>query len=444
MDNIKNSDIIIVGGGVLGTSLAYWLSNNNLNLKIAIIEQEKNIAMHSTGRNTGVYHSPFYLDPIKKKRFASAAYDSYRLWKKLAIEYNLPWKEWGTLEIAQRDEDLKEIDKYAEWASKNGLEDDDFEILSKDEIKKIEPHAIGEGAFFSRKDASVDYKIMTEKIMDISVRKGVNLISGYKVKNIYNKSNKLNVYIEDHNKNKIQISTDLMFNCAGGESLKIAHKMGYAKNFSQLNFRGDYWIIKDKFPHINTNIYTIPRHSKFPFLDPHFIKRFNGLREIGPNASLVHSPYSYEGDPGLLKSILFGINGMPLYPKLKLLTNKEFMNIVRSEWRSSINKNQMCNRVSSFLPELDSSYLSGKGTSGIRSPLISKTGFVSDATIIKDEHSIHILNYNSPGASGAPAFSFSLIQELINEGVFNKREVIFSNSNIWSSDNVMYSNSSTS
>lgn len=438
MNNIKNFDITIVGGGVLGTSLAYWLSNTNLNLKIAIIEQEKDIAIHSTGRNTGVYHSPFYLDPIKKKRFASAAYNSYYLWKKLAIEHNLPWKEWGTLEIAQREEDLKEIDKYAEWAIKNGLKENDFKLLSKNEIKEIEPHAIGEGAFFSVKDSSVDYKIMTEKIMDILVRNGVRLITGYKVKNIYNKSDKLNVYIEDHNKNKIQIFTSLMFNTAGGESLKIAHKMGFAKNFAQLNFRGDYWIVKDKFPYINTNIYTIPKHSKFPFLDPHFIKRYNGLREIGPNASLVYSPYSYEGDPGLLKSILYGVNGMPLYPKLKLLTNKDFMNIVKSEWRSSINKTQMCNRVSSFLPELDSSYLSGKGTSGIRSPLISKTGFVSDATIIKDEYSIHILNYNSPGASGAPAFSFGLIQELINEGFFKKREVIYANSSIWNTDDIVF------
>ena len=62
-----NFDLIIIGGGILGTSLSYFLSFLNKSKKIAVIEQEHNVAQHTSGRNTGKVHAPYLYNPEKKK-----------------------------------------------------------------------------------------------------------------------------------------------------------------------------------------------------------------------------------------------------------------------------------------------------------------------------------------------------------------------------------------
>jgi len=87
--------ISIIGGGVLGVSIEYWLSLA-YDWNVCLIEKD-DIAHHSTRRNTGVVHRPFYLDPKEKAVFARASLLSNPLWKRLALESRIPWKETGTL-----------------------------------------------------------------------------------------------------------------------------------------------------------------------------------------------------------------------------------------------------------------------------------------------------------------------------------------------------------
>ena len=74
-------DVAIVGGGILGTSVAYWLARR-YDGRFAVIEKETDVAQHASRRNTGVVHRPFYLDPKTAKVFAHAAGISYHLWIK--------------------------------------------------------------------------------------------------------------------------------------------------------------------------------------------------------------------------------------------------------------------------------------------------------------------------------------------------------------------------
>ena len=71
----KNFDVVIIGGGILGTSISYFLSALNKSKKIAVIEQAQNVAFHTSGRNTGKVHAPYLYNPEKKKLFAKAAFN---------------------------------------------------------------------------------------------------------------------------------------------------------------------------------------------------------------------------------------------------------------------------------------------------------------------------------------------------------------------------------
>ncbi|TMI27432.1 FAD-dependent oxidoreductase [Candidatus Bathyarchaeota archaeon] len=95
-------DVTIIGGGILGTSLSYWLANQYEG-RVAVIEKEQQVAVHTSKRNTGVIHRPFYLDPVNRRVFARASQAAYGMWKSYAKERGLPWSPVTTFEVATRE-----------------------------------------------------------------------------------------------------------------------------------------------------------------------------------------------------------------------------------------------------------------------------------------------------------------------------------------------------
>ncbi len=88
-----------------------------------------------------------------------------------------------------------------------------------------------------------------------------------------------------------------------------------------------------------------------------------------------------------------------------------------------MSKSAMINRVKSFLPKIDADKFTEKGTAGIRSSVIDEHGkFVPDVILQEVSMSFHILNYNSPGATGALPFSAHIINQL-NEKGFIRNEI---------------------
>jgi L-2-hydroxyglutarate oxidase len=205
-----------------------------------------------------------------------------------------------------------------------------------------------------------------------------------------------------------------MINAAGGGSLEIAHYCGLAKQYASLNFRGEYWVVDEPFAsRVGSNIYRPPQFPQYPFLDPHFVVRADGTRQIGPNAVVVPGPYVYSGI-GL--SRLGSFLSRPVTPKERLLTNRDFVTLVAGEWRSSLSKRAMCERVRRFIPGLSTKMLNRRAVFGVRSSVVDSSGFVPEAVLLRGEASAHIVNFNSPGATGAPAFSAMVVGELRAEG----------------------------
>ena len=61
------TDVLIIGGGVVGLSTGIALLEANPRLKVIIVEKEKTIATHASGRNSGVLHAGFYYTPNSLK-----------------------------------------------------------------------------------------------------------------------------------------------------------------------------------------------------------------------------------------------------------------------------------------------------------------------------------------------------------------------------------------
>lgn len=408
---MQKFDIAIIGGGILGTTLSYWISALT-DKRVCVVEKESQVALHASSRNTGVVHSPFYLDPQKKKKIAKAALLSHDLWYDYAKQHNIPWKDTGTIEIALDESQHHTLEKYLKWGQQNGIAENDLKLLNSNQVKQKEPNVKCHSGIYCTKDASTDYGLLTRQLQQDSEQNGTAFLFNHKVISIKNNQLKFS--------NGKSLESEFVINSAGGHSLNIAKQFGLAQEYSSLHFRGEYWQIQQNHANlVNTNIYTVAKFTKFPFLDPHWIKRSDGTTEIGPNAVPVSSPEAYSGIGSATKTIA-KIGEVLSSSSKKLLFNSEFLSLISKEWKSSISKGAMVNRVKQFIPKIDPEYFRIPGTAGIRTPIITKSGeFLAETLELKSDNSLHILNYNSPGATGAPAYSAYLVQNLSEDGILN-------------------------
>jgi len=412
-------DVLIIGGGILGCSIAYFLSIMT-NSSIMLMEKEKNVGIHTSSRNTGKVHAPLYYDPEKKSSTAAYTIKGYKLIKQFCLFHNLPFKEDGVIEVAIDDSEIDVLIKHVEWARRNGLKKEDIKFLSKSEMLEMEPNVKCESGLVCFQDASTDYGLINQKLKEDAVKFGCNTSFENKFRAARFNTNtgaKRKMTIIGTAKN---ITSDYVINAAGGNSLDIAHSLNIAMDFTDLHFRGEYLIAPSKYSNLtNRSIYSVPRYTDYPFLDPHWIRRTDGRCEIGPNAVPVFSPYAYNlADnlknvvPKLFESSKLGV--------MKLFLNKDFIRMASNELSSSLSKTKMINRVRRFLPSLNSSDFKQRGRAGIRSLLIDKKGnFAPESLLVENDSSLHILNYNSPGATGAMPFAANIVKQLIQKNIVN-------------------------
>lgn len=430
-------DIAIIGAGILGASIAYFLSSVT-NSKIMLIEQEKGVALHTSSRNTGKVHAPFLYDPIKKKFFAKAASLGYEMWKEYCRLKSLPFIQDGVMEVATSEDGVERLNKYMLWGEANGLRNGkDFWLLDKDQVKEVEPNVSCISAILCEKDASVNFGVITQHLIEDSCAFGCKVLLGNRLKGIFQANNDGNILLSvTDGMEEYSVTTQFLINSAGGNAVDIAHSLGIANKYTDFHFRGEYWQAPPEYHELtNRSIYSVPKFPEYPFLDPHWIVRIDGRREVGPNAVPVFGPYAYNWItsaknfiPKLSESIRSP--GIP-----KVLFDKKFLSLLGHEVQSSLSKTVMINRVKEFLPMLKATSFQRRGTSGVRSSLISPDGkFVPDTMVLRNDSSISILNYNSPGATGALPIGAAVVYELIHSGIVIKNEIKekqFEKKSIW-------------
>jgi L-2-hydroxyglutarate oxidase len=380
---------------------------------VALVEQEKNIAQHTSSRNTGKVHAPFLYDPAKKKTFAKAASLGYEMWQKYSDQKGLAFKRDGVLEVALDEKGEGRLQKYIEWGEANGLAKSELHLLDKSDVEKMEPNVRCASAIYCSKDASVNYGALALALLEDLRSFGCKLLLGHKAARISFDHDAYSIAVGQGT----QVRAEYLVNAAGGNSMDIAHMTGVAETYTDLHFRGEYWQAPLQYHDLTRlSIYSVPKHPEYPFLDPHWIVRADGRREVGPNAVPVFGPYAYTWRKNLADMLPKIIESTRTGAR-RIAFDRQFLSLASTELKSSLSKTAMINRVREFLPQLRSSAFTERGTAGIRSSVIDRTGrFVPDTLVLERDSSLHVLNYNSPGATGALPMAASIASKVMEAG----------------------------
>ena len=375
-------NIIIIGGGVNGISIARAIAAQSDNFSIKVIEKEKTLGAHSSTRNSGVIHAGFYYDTNSVRgKFCS---DANKMLRDYCLAKNVPVNRCGKIVVTKNDnQELILQELYKRGKEKNV----DLYMLSKDRLSEYEPLARTHSSFlWSPNTWSANPTKLSEQTYIRLQRKGVEFVTNTRVTKFENR--KLITSNGD------SINYDYLVNAAGGFSLKIAKEFDLGKKYLNLPFKGLYLKSNTKDKRFSKHIYPIP-DARQTFLGVHTTLTHDGYLKLGPTAIPVLGPEHYSLFTHFNLDNL--IETLPIYVSLfannsfgfRNLAFREFKNVFKSEIIRSANE-----LVTETLHAEDYNWYSP----GIRAQLIDKNKWelVSDFVFEETVNSIHLLNTISP------------------------------------------------
>lgn len=288
---MEKPDIIIIGAGIIGLSIATALSIRNRN--IIVIEKEMSFGQGSSSRNSEIIHSGIYYKKDSLK--ATLCVEGRELLYQFCREHDIPHRQSGKLIVATDDKEALELEKLIDNGKRNGVEE--LSLLSCEEIKKIEPAVNALAAIYSPLTGIVDTHQLMKRLQNIAEDRGVIFAYGCEVIGIDKEKELYRVSIADIDGEDLTLSTRILINSAGLYSEKIAKMAGIdtTGNHYKLHYsKGEYFRVSNRRPGIlNYLIYPTPEEAS---LGIHTVMDIGGGLKLGPNAYYTDK-IDYDVDP---------------------------------------------------------------------------------------------------------------------------------------------------
>lgn len=393
-------DYLVIGGGIIGLNIAKTLKEKEPNSKIVLIDKEPKLAMHSSGRNSGVLHAGFYYSADSLK--AKFTRDGNKALHKFCEERKLKINRCAKVVIATNEEELKGLEELKKRGDNNGVE---LQWMSEDELNEKYPNIkTYQKALFSPTTATVDPKELTLEFGKVIQEMGVTILTNTAYKKRISETEILT--------SQGSITCKKVINCAGLYADKIAKEYGFAKNFVIIPFKGIYLKDKNNLSRLHTNVYPVPNLAN-PFLGVHYTLTVKDEAKIGPTAIPAFWRENYKGFNNFKLDEMIQI----LYYEAKLfLTNAfGFRALAYSEVKKYI-KSHLINLAKILTKDMDHDGYNSWSTPGIRAQLLDTQTLelVQDFVVEGDDKSIHVLNAVSPAFTSSIPFSNWVVENYIN------------------------------
>ena len=396
----KSFDIVVIGGGIIGTATSLSLKNN-LKLNILLIEAEKELAEHQTGNNSGVIHSGLYYKPgsLKAKNCTEGRELLYHFCEENKIEF----ERCGKIVVASDKSELNALEELYKRGIANGLVG--IKRLVAEEIKNYEPHAKGIAGLFVPQTGIIDYKKVTNAYAKVFLEQDGSIETNCRFLSLKYYNNEFVIITT-----KGEFKTKFLVNCGGLYCDRIAKLCGVNPGLQIVPFRGEYFKIKKEKEYLVKNlIYPVP-DPRFPFLGVHFTRMINGGIEAGPNAVLALKREGYLKSDFSLKDI----SQIFFYSGFWKMASK-YYRMGFGEFYRSYNKKAFVKALQKIVPEIQEDDIE-PGGAGVRAQALEPNGkLVDDFRIVEANKMLHVLNTPSPAATASLSIGRTIANILQNK-----------------------------
>lgn len=390
-------DFLVIGGGIVGISIARELKGRFSDATVTLIEKERASGLHASGRNSGVLHAGFYYSADSlKARFTRTGNEAMTAY---CASRNIPLNKCGKLVVAKDETELAQLDELLRRGARNKVP---LESLTEEQAREIEPRVkTYQRAIFSPTTSSGNPHRVIEAMEHDAKREGIAIV---------HETRYLRRAADTIITSSARYAAGHVVNAAGLYADKIALDFGFSQNYRILPFKGLY-LHSDEAPgSLRTNIYPVP-DLRNPFLGVHFTIKEDGQIKIGPTAI----PAFWREQYRRFDNFRFGEFVEILFREAGLMFSSSFdFKQLAVEELKKYSRPRLVSLASRLASGVELKHYRRWGQPGIRAQLldIKSRKLEMDFVIEGDERSTHLLNAVSPGWTCSLPFASYVVDRI--------------------------------
>jgi (S)-2-hydroxyglutarate dehydrogenase len=383
---MNSADVAIIGGGIVGLASAYQITRQYPGRRVVVLEKEPDLAHHQTGHNSGVLHSGIYYKPGSMKAINCRA--GKKAMEEFCAAEEIAYEICGKVIVAVDDSELAALARIYERGLANGVS---CEVIDKNRLAELEPHAAGVRAIHVPEAGIVDYRQVCARLAERVREREGEVRTATRVTDI--RKNGQGVILST---TAGDVETLVVVNCAGLQCDRVTAMSGEQPAAKIVPFRGEYFALKPAVHHLCKNlIYPVP-DPNFPFLGVHFTRMIDQSVECGPNAVLAFAREGYKKTDLNIADLAESLT----YPGFLRMAAKYWKMGMGEMWRS-VSKRAFVKALKRLLPEIEVDHLE-PAPAGVRAQAVARDGSLLDDFLIQEtDRVINVGNAPSPAATAS-------------------------------------------
>ncbi|MAV65130.1 MAG: FAD-dependent oxidoreductase [Pelagibacteraceae bacterium TMED124] len=274
-------DVTVIGAGVVGLSIAHFLSKTRLS--VLVIESEDNFGKITSSRNSEVIHSGiFNSQESLKYKLCQRGND---LIYKFCDENKIWYENCGKI-IVSKEKEIENFKSFTESLTKKGIE---FDILTSQQSSKMEQHILSDKSIYIDCSGVIDSHDYMNHLFRIASSHCTFIFESNAIE-IKKKEDRYKLKIQRKNKEIETVNSSSIINCAGLNSYNIANKiMGENLKIPSLEFyKGSYFALSSKWRNkFDRLVYSLPQQDDS--LGIHISFDSTGRTKIGPDYEKIET-----------------------------------------------------------------------------------------------------------------------------------------------------------
>ncbi|WP_197319430.1 L-2-hydroxyglutarate oxidase [Saccharomonospora sp. NB11] len=377
--------VTVIGGGIIGLAVAWKLTGRGY--RVTVVEKEDRWAAHQTGHNSNVVHAGLYYRPGSLKARLSVA--GNRSMVAFARDHGVPVDVCGKLVVATSESELPRLATLAERARANGVP---ATLLDPAQAREYEPEVSCVRALRVHTTAIIDFPAVCRALVSSLRESGADLRLNAPALAVRTTGGRVEVATPTG-----VVSSDVLVNCAGLHSDRVARLAGLTPAARIVPFRGEYYELRPQRRHLVRGlIYPVPDPS-LPFLGVHLTRMLDGSVHAGPNAVPALRREGYRWRDVSPRDLAEELG----FPGTWRFAARYAFPVGWDEVRRSLSKRRFADSLARLVPAVTADDIVRHGA-GVRAQALLPDGRLADDFVIEQAPGqIHVLNAPSPAATSA-------------------------------------------